>query len=179
MRPNWASIRTKSASSADRRAAISCCSPRMLRMIRNSKGWAVTTASVRVQAVVDIYGLSRLGGPSRGFQLRRVRAMGPLEQFMGGKTPDDAPELYEKASPITHLTKDAPPTLILHGTIDDVVNISQSDRLAAKLSELGVPYLYDRIEGWHHGMDVVKEVNAHCEWMMDQFFAQVLPLPAQ
>jgi len=25
----------------------------------------------------------------------------------------------------------------------------------------------------------VKEVHDHCEWMMDQFFAQVLPLPTQ
>jgi dipeptidyl aminopeptidase/acylaminoacyl peptidase len=98
---------------------------------------------------------------------------------MGGKTVDDDPELYVKASPIKHLTKDAPPTLILHGTIDEMVPVTQSDKLAAKLAELGVPYLYDRIEGWNHGMDEMKEVNAHCVWMMDQFFALVLPLPAQ
>jgi len=124
--------------------------------------------STRVQAVVDIYGPNQLGG-------RRSRA---VVKFMGGKTSNEAPEMYAKASPITHLTKDAPPTLILHGTVDELVNISQSDNLAAKLAELGVPYLYDRIEGWHHAMDIVAEVNARCVWMMDQFFAKVLPLPA-
>ena len=59
------------------------------------------------------------------------------------------------------------------------MSISQSDRLAARLAELGVPYLYDRQEGWHHAMDAVAEVNVRCVWMMDQFFAQVLPLPGK
>jgi acetyl esterase/lipase len=136
--------------------------------------------SSRVQAVVDIYGLVSIGGPSPGrVAIVRVRNPDSVLKFMGGKTWEDDRELYEKASPITHLTKDAPPTLILHGTVDELVKIGHSDRLAAKLSELGVPYLYDRIEGWNHGMDIVKEVHDHCEWMMDQFFAQVLPLPAQ
>jgi acetyl esterase/lipase len=134
----------------------------------------------RVQAVVDIYGLNYLGGDTPGrFPIKQLRSKEPLLQFMGGKTADDDPELYVKASPIKHLTKDAPPTLILHGTIDESVPVTQSDKLAARLAELGVPYLYDRIEGWNHGMDEMKDVNAHCIWMMDQFFALVLPLPAQ
>jgi acetyl esterase/lipase len=137
--------------------------------------------SSRVQAVVDIYGPVRLGSrPDRpAAQVNRARSSDPVAQFMGGKSTVEAPKLYAKASPITHLSKDAPPTLILHGTVDELVNISHSDKLAAELSRLGVPYLYDRIEGWHHAMDIVKEVNVHCVWMMDQFFAQVLPLPAQ
>jgi acetyl esterase/lipase len=125
--------------------------------------------SSRVQAVVDLYGPVQLLG----------RKTGPVVKFMGGKSMEEAPALYAKASPITHLTKDAPPTLILHGTVDELVNISQSDMLAARLTELGVPYLFDRQEGWHHAMDAVAEVNVRCVWMMDQFFAQVLPLPSK
>jgi acetyl esterase/lipase len=125
--------------------------------------------SSRVQAVVDLYGPIQLRG----------RKTGSVVKFMGGKSTEEAPALYAKASPITHLTKDAPPTLILHGTVDELVNISQSDQLAAKLTELGVPYLFDRQEGWHHAMDAVAEVNVRCVWMMDQFFAQVLPLPTK
>jgi dipeptidyl aminopeptidase/acylaminoacyl peptidase len=94
---------------------------------------------------------------------------------MGGKSTDEAPELYAKASPFNHLTKDAPPTLILHGTVDELVPIGQSDKLAAKLGELGIPYLYDRQEGWHHAMDAVAVVNVRCVWFMDQFLSQVLP----
>jgi acetyl esterase/lipase len=123
----------------------------------------------RVQAVVDLYGPVLLTG----------RKTGSVVKFMGGKSSDEAPALYAKASPILHLTKDAPPTLILHGTVDELVAISQSDMLAAKLGDLGVPYLYDRQAGWHHAMDAVAEVNVRCVWMMDQFFAQVLPLPTK
>jgi acetyl esterase/lipase len=123
--------------------------------------------SSRVQAVVDLYGPVQLKG-------RRTPS---VVKFLGGKTSDEAPELYAKASPMTYLTKDAPPTLILHGTVDELVSITQSDQLAARLSKLGVPYLYDRQEGWHHGMDAVAEVNVRCVWFMDQFLTQVLPLP--
>jgi len=123
--------------------------------------------SSKVQAVVDLYGPVEL----------RAGRRGSVYTFMGNKSTEEAPELYAKASPITHLTKDAPPTLILHGTVDELVPIGQSDKLAAKLTELGVPYAYDRLPGWHHAMDIVQEVNVRCVWFMDQFFAQTLPLP--
>jgi acetyl esterase/lipase len=124
----------------------------------------------RVQAVIDLYGPVQLKASKSA---RRNSVL----KFMGGKTTEEAPELYAKASPFNHLTKDAPPTLILHGTVDELVSIAQSDKLAAKLGELGVPYLYDRQEGWHHGMDAVAVVNARCVWFMDQFLSQVLPVP--
>jgi acetyl esterase/lipase len=125
--------------------------------------------SSRVQAVVDLYGPVTL----RASKTARRSA---VLRFMGGKSTEEAPELYAKASPFNHLTKDAPPTLILHGTVDELVPIAQSDKLAAKLGELGVPYLYDRQEGWHHAMDAVAVVNVRCVWFMDQFLSQVLPV---
>jgi acetyl esterase/lipase len=139
--------------------------------------------SSRVQAVIDLYGLIELHGrrSRAGFKFvgRKTSDADPVVTFMGGKTSDEEPELYAKASPIAHLTKDAPPTLILHGTVDELVNVRQSDELAARLGELGVPYLYDRQDGWNHGMDDIAEVNVRCLWMMDQFLAQVLPLPTK
>ena len=122
----------------------------------------------RVQAVVDLYGPVELKASKSGSK--------SILKFMGGKTIEDAPELYVKASPINHITKDSPPTLIFHGTVDELVPIAQSDMLAAKLEEYGVPYLYDRQEGWHHGMDAVEVVNARCLWYMDQFLSLVLPI---
>ena len=41
----------------------------------------------------------------------------------------------ERASPVAHVSKDDPPTLILHGSIDSVVPIDQADLLVAKLKE--------------------------------------------
>jgi dipeptidyl aminopeptidase/acylaminoacyl peptidase len=78
---------------------------------------------------------------------------------------------------MTYLDKNAPPTLILHGTIDEVVPIEQSDRLAARLKELGVPCVYERVEGWPHTMDMAQPVNERCRFVMDEFLAKYLPLP--
>ena len=125
--------------------------------------------STRVEALVDLYGPNNLNHA-------RSRA---THAFMQGKTSAQAPELYAKASPINYVTKDAPPTLIVHGSIDEVIPVRQSDNLAARLSEQGVPYLYDRIEGWQHAMDLTAEVHDHCTWMMDQFLGMVLPLSSQ
>ena len=44
-----------------------------------------------------------------------------------------------RISPITHVTKDDPPTLILHGDADKLVPIQQSQAIIAKLKEAGVP----------------------------------------
>jgi acetyl esterase/lipase len=126
--------------------------------------------SSRVQAVVDFYG---------PYDLTTDLAKGadPVRSFMGGKSFEDAPELYRRASPMTYLDKNAPPTLILHGTIDEVVPIEQSDRLAARLKELGVPCVYERVEGWPHTMDMAQPVNERCRFVMDEFLAKYLPLP--
>jgi acetyl esterase/lipase len=127
-------------------------------------------ASCRVQAVVDFYGVYDLTTPL----MRKAR---PVEKFLGSQSYDDAPELYVRASPSHYLSKKAPPTLILHGTIDDLVPISQADSLAARLKELDVPYVYDRLAGWPHAMDLAEVVNVRCQFFMDNFFAKYLPLP--
>lgn len=126
--------------------------------------------SSAVQAVVDFYGPVDL---TTDF----AQKAGVVKKFMGGKSYAEAADLYRRASPITYLTKQAPPTLILHGTIDDTVPIEQSDLLAAKLKELQVPCVYDRLEGWPHTMDLAEPVNVRCRYFIDQFLAQYLPLP--
>jgi acetyl esterase/lipase len=45
---------------------------------------------------------------------------------------------YEAASPISHVTPQSPATLILHGSKDPVVALSQSKELAARLDSAGV-----------------------------------------
>jgi acetyl esterase/lipase len=126
--------------------------------------------SSRVQAVVDFYGPYDLTTPF-------ARTNRAVVNFLQGKTYDEAPGLFRQASPATYLTKDDPPTLIFHGTIDDTVPIDQADALARKLADLGIPYVYDRLEGWPHAMDLAEAVNERCQFLMNQFFAKHLPLP--
>jgi len=123
--------------------------------------------SSRVQAVVNLYGPTDL---TTDFALKS----GDLKAFLGGKSFADARKQYELASPITHLTEDDPPTLILHGTIDEIVPIKQADLLATKLKSVGVPHVYDRLKGWPHTMDLSADVNERCQWFMAEFFAKHL-----
>jgi len=123
--------------------------------------------SSRVCAVVDFYGPTDLTTDyAKGQKL--------VTDFLGGKTFEEAPEVYKQASPMCHLTKNDPPTLIFQGTIDNLVPVAQSDALAEKLKELGIDYVYERYEGWPHAMDVAEVVNRRCLYQMEQFFRRHL-----
>jgi len=124
--------------------------------------------SSRVCAVVNFYGPTDL---TTDF----AREQGVLKDFMGGRTFDEAHDDYKLASPLFHLTKDDPPTLIFHGTIDSTVPIVQADKLAARLKELGIDYVYERYEGWPHVMDLAEAVNQRCVYQMEQFFKKHIP----
>ncbi|HNS21692.1 MAG TPA: alpha/beta hydrolase [Sedimentisphaerales bacterium] len=119
--------------------------------------------SSRVLAVVDFYGPTDLTTDyARNHKL--------ITDFLGGKTFEEAPEVFQLASPLSHLTKDDPPTLIFQGTIDSLVPVAQADALADKLKELGIDYIYERYEGWPHAMDLAEAVNRRCVYQMEQFF---------
>ena len=126
--------------------------------------------SSRVQVVVDFYGPVDL-------TTEFARQQGVVKDFLGKKTWEEDPEIYKQASPITCLTQDDPPTLIFHGTIDNIVPVEQADQLEKRLKELGIPCLYERIEGWPHTMDLARSINDRCCYFMDKFFVEHLPLP--
>jgi dipeptidyl aminopeptidase/acylaminoacyl peptidase len=126
--------------------------------------------SSQVQAVVDLYGPADLTTPF-------AVAHDQVKKFMGGREIDEALEDYRMASPIQHVSRDDPPTLVLHGTIDQIVSVKQSDALVEKLKQCGVPHRYGRIEGWPHAMDVAKDVNDWCQSQMVHFFDEYLQPP--
>src|SRR5690348_2701968 len=74
-----------------------------------------------VKAVVSLYGWSDLTHPT-------VREFYWNELFLGKKY-EDAPTLYKEASPITHVGKQSPPTLLIHGTIDKIGRASCRERV--------------------------------------------------
>lgn len=47
--------------------------------------------------------------------------------------------LCRRISPLTHISADAPPTLIIHGDADNLVPFQQSEMMVAKLKKFGVP----------------------------------------
>lgn len=120
----------------------------------------------RIKAVVDIYGPIDLTTDYAQHQSL-------VTSFMAHSY-KEAPDLYRAASPINYLDKSDPPTMILHGTSDDLVPISQSDLLKAKLDSLGVPCVYYKVPLWPHAMDVVQRVNDFSQLKMTDFFSRYL-----
>jgi acetyl esterase/lipase len=127
---------------------------------------AAITANHRIKAVIDIYGPYDLTTPySRTHSL--------VTSFLAHSF-EDSPALYSQASPKEYIKPGAPPTLILHGTSDQLVPVSQSDSLASKLASLGIPYEYYRVPGWPHVMDIVKRVNIFSQKKMNAFLEKYL-----
>jgi len=124
------------------------------------------SVSSRVNAVVDIYGPSDL---TTNFAIAQKAA----QNFIGDLY-ENAEDKYVKASPIIYVTPDDPPTLIFHGTIDDIVPVKQSDMLNDKLMEMRVPVEYHRLNGWPHTMDLAVEVNEYLQFYMNAFFEKHL-----
>jgi len=67
-----------------------------------------------------------------------------------GETYAQNPGLYRRASPLTHVKKDAPPFLLVHGDADPEVPISQSERFEAALREAGVETTFLRVQNADH-----------------------------
>jgi acetyl esterase/lipase len=122
--------------------------------------------SSRVAAVVDFYGPVDLTTDT-------AREAGAVQKFLGG-TYDERQAAYQLASPLFHLDAHDPPTLVIHGSLDDVVSVEQADRLVERLRERQVPFVYDRLEGWPHTLDAAQTVNDHCRQVMLMFFDHYL-----
>lgn len=77
--------------------------------------------------------------------------------FVGAVAPDGAaatsPELKiaAAASPVTYVTRDDPPVLLIHGDADRIVPFQQSEVMKAALGAAGVPAKLLRIPGADHG----------------------------
>jgi acetyl esterase/lipase len=134
--------------------------------VKNSDSINIPEKKHRIKAVVDIYGPVDL-------TTEYARNHSLVASFID-RTFEDAPELFLEASPVHFLDKSDPPTMILHGTSDELVPISQSDLLKAKLDSLGVPCVYYRLPLWPHTMDVVQRVNDFSQLKMNEFFEKYL-----
>ncbi len=53
------------------------------------------------------------------------KSAGVVRDFLGKNSYQEAPELWKRVSPATYLDENDPPTLIIHGTIDEVVPVEQ------------------------------------------------------
>ena len=96
--------------------------------------------SARVTCAIDLYGA--------------VDLMNYHDMKMFAKTREEAPELYKKGSPITYLDAKDPPMLLVHGTADVTVPLSQSETYLKIAKEKGAPCLLEVIPDAPHTFDL-------------------------
>lgn len=74
-------------------------------------------------------------------------------------------ELLCEISPISHVSHDDPPTLIIHGDKDKLVPLQQSERMVAKLKEAGVPVnLIVKKDCGHGWITILKDTETLADW---------------
>jgi len=86
-----------------------------------------------------------------------------LEEFLGGAV-DERADLWQLASPISHVQRSAPPFLIAHGTLDALVPFTQAERLAAALRAVGGAVEFIPVEGVDHNwtpLGAIRTEGAH------------------
>src|SRR5262249_7907637 len=75
---------------------------------------------------------------------------GPAFKLLGGDARKDKGDLAKKASPLTYVTRDCPPFLIVHGDKDTTVPHSQGQLLHDALKKVGVEVTLLTIRGGDH-----------------------------
>ncbi len=122
--------------------------------------------SSRVQAVADMCGRADL----RGMPADKAKSV------FGA--PNDSSDILEHASPITFVSKDDAPFLILHGDEDAMVPLRVSQTLAERLKAAGVPVALVVVKNADHSFNPeggpMSPTRAEMTRMIADFFDQYL-----
>jgi uncharacterized sulfatase len=108
------------------------------------------STSSRVSCVVDEFGPSELLAMGRSPGLDHDSPNSPESRLVGGPV-QERKNVARSASPVTHVTSDDPPFLIIHGTADPLVPFDQSKRLHDALRRVGVEALLIPVTDGGHG----------------------------
>lgn len=133
--------------------------------------------SSRVQAVCDWF------GPTDFTQMNKFEsnidhdAAGSPESLLVGGPIQQNKDKTARANPITYVTKDDPPFLIMHGDKDPLVPVNQSELLYAALRQSGVEVTFHVVQGAGHGFggpNLDPAIPQSCNRMVREFFAKRL-----
>lgn len=102
--------------------------------------------SGNIKAVIDMFGPTDM----KALYITNTNYQALLTIFLGG-SPTTNPAVYTSSSPLFFVNSNSAPTIILHGTADNVVSISESDSLNNRLANAGVIKEYEKYAGEGHG----------------------------
>lgn len=140
-----------------------------MKELEGTVGGAADQSS-RVQAVVDFYGPADFPLRSKTPPSRAEKVGSSSSGLLGGPV-SERMELATQASGVTHVTKDDPPLLVIHGDKDTTVLMDQSESLVAAYKKAGLSPTLVVVPGGKHGGNeffsgenherVVDFLNAH------------------
>ena len=113
--------------------------------------------SSRVQLVIDYFGPTEILTMGKGEVIDHTAADSPEGLLLGG-APEKKEKAAKSASPVTHVSKDDAPILIVHGTKDALVPYEQSVKFDKLLDAAGVESILIKVDGGGHGQGFNNEV---------------------
>ncbi len=123
--------------------------------------------SSKVDAVVDWFGPVDM---ARMENCSTVKDANSPEAALIGGAPADNPDLIALISPITYVSDSTAPTLVIHGTTDNVVPYCQSEYFSVELAKSGKLERLISVENGQHGPITFNEdtFNAMVDFFTNQ-----------
>jgi acetyl esterase/lipase len=129
-------------------------------------------ADTRVQAAVPFYGLYDF---TRFDDAMHPMMPGLLVKSIIKQRPSTNPQPFVTASPINHVSADAPPFFVLHGRNDSLAPVEQARSFVTKLREASnQPVVYAELPFTQHAFDIFGSARAaHTAVAVEQFLAEI------
>ncbi len=129
-------------------------------------------ADTRVQAAVPFYGIYDF---TRFDDAMHPMMPGLLVKSIVKQRPSTNPQPFLTASPINHVSADAPPFFVLHGTNDSLAPVEQARSFVTKLRETSrQPVVYAELPLTQHAFDIFGSARAaHTAVAVEQFLAEI------
>jgi acetyl esterase/lipase len=129
-------------------------------------------ADTRVQAAVPFYGVYDF---TRFDDSMHPMMPGLLVKSIMKQRPSTNPQPYVTASPIKHVSVDAPPFFVLHGRNDSLAFVEQARAFVEGLREVSnQPVVYAELPFTQHAFDIFGSARAaHAAVAVEQFLAEV------
>jgi acetyl esterase/lipase len=163
--PDWVAI--SGASAGGQLAALAALTPNDPTL---QPGF--TDADTSVQAAVPFYGVYDFTAADNSLHPQLVPM---LEERVLKQKRAHFPEAYRASSPITHVSADAPPFFVLHGTNDSLIPVEQARRFVARLRDVcNRPVVYAELPYAQHAFEIFGSARAaHAAVAVEQFLAEI------
>lgn len=123
--------------------------------------------STELAAAIAFYAPTYLGEPGDVVNERRSALFGE----------HDSVEVRRAASPVSYARADFPPTLLMHGTNDELVPQSQSIRMYEALMKAGATVELHIYAGQPHAFDAQRDFGRQCADVMGLFLSRYVTEP--